>query len=487
MARLNEPKLRVPCDRSGLTCREGGRKEARAQPCKPIDAHALIVGEEEARRIRRRRQREGAIACVGHLPLQLLKGVQQQAQPLERCARDGAGTASTSGGERCSEHLFHPLEGLCRPAKWGAQARVHEESSCLSPAPPAAQLHVDTDEGAQRGEGSRAAEHELAREQGREWRRTGRAAREEPKHPLQLHRAIAGEWARLDDQMAPAFARRHPAASIDFEGRVLGNTAADDKEAAEARAGAGDGARRCGRTLGSACLGARAALGKRAIGEGGVWVEGCKGRKRGAREHASGDGAALAIPSAQLRDRRTQQRAQLGGMQLDCAISLLPHAKEDRLDGLESCQPQRRAWLKHQSQGVLEEVGQPSQAHAHAQAAATAPRTQLTSQPNSKAAPHILAGLALGVVVCAGCGGGFRRGGGAGAAGVGVGMGGGGEGGGGCAQGGEAHKGRVRVRSGGREQREEQCPPLRREHGEGDMHRGARARRRRQHDGGVVR
>jgi hypothetical protein len=110
---------------------------------------------------------------------------------------------------------------------------------------------------------------------GREWRRTGRAAREEPKHPLQLQRAIAGEWARLDDQMAPAFARRHPAASIDFEGRVLGNSAVDDKEAASAR------------------LGARDALGERAVGEGGVWVEGCKGRKRGAREHASGDGAAL--------------------------------------------------------------------------------------------------------------------------------------------------------------------------------------------------
>ena len=76
---VDKPKLRVPCDRGGLTCREGGRKEARAQPCKPVDAHALIVGEEEARRIRRRRKSEGAVACVGHLPLQLLKGVQQQA------------------------------------------------------------------------------------------------------------------------------------------------------------------------------------------------------------------------------------------------------------------------------------------------------------------------------------------------------------------------------------------------------------------------
>ena len=364
---------------------------------------------------------------------------------------------------------------------------MHEESSCLRPAPPAAQLHINTDEGAQRGECSRAAEHELARVQGREGRRTGRAAREETKHSLQLQSTKAGERARLDDQMAPAFARRHPAASIDFEGHVLGNTAADDKEAAGA--GAGAGARRCGRTLGSARLGARAALGERAVGEGGVRVEGCKGRKRGAREHASGDGAALAIPSAQLCNRRTQQRAQLGGMQLDRAISLLPHAKEDRLDGLESCQPQRRAWLKHQSQGVLEEVGHSSHAHAHAQAqaAATMPRTQLTSQPNCKSAPHILAGLALGVVVCVGCGGGFRHGGGAGAGGDGVRMGGGGEGGGGCAQGGEAHKGRVRVRSGGREQREQQRPPLRCKHGEGDMHRSARAWWRRQHDGGVVR
>jgi hypothetical protein len=45
-------------------------------------------------------------------------------------------------------------------------------------------------------------------------------------------------------------------------------------------------------------------------------VEGCKGRKRGAREHASGDGAALATPSAPSRDRRTQQRVLLGRSRL---------------------------------------------------------------------------------------------------------------------------------------------------------------------------
>ncbi len=42
----------------------------------------------------------------------------------------------------------------------------------------------------------------------------------------------------VNDQMAPAFARRHSAASIDFEGRVLGNSASDDKDVAKASAGA---------------------------------------------------------------------------------------------------------------------------------------------------------------------------------------------------------------------------------------------------------
>ena len=73
MGEVDESQLRVADDRCGLAGGKRCGEELRADTCKPIKAHALVVEKEEFRRLGRWWQRKRAIACGMDLALELLK------------------------------------------------------------------------------------------------------------------------------------------------------------------------------------------------------------------------------------------------------------------------------------------------------------------------------------------------------------------------------------------------------------------------------